>query len=119
MNTMTNDFTYRQISDAVATLDMATISTTAVAESESDRIEQLITIYVGIRPLLASLSNLRLIPVTWRNALNVFIQSLDAVAILRGFKAGRTSRFSHRDGARNGPVPLPAVLHSIGRACYY
>ncbi|HEX9986188.1 MAG TPA: hypothetical protein VGF69_23210 [Thermoanaerobaculia bacterium] len=89
MNTMTNDFSYRQISDAVASLDVATISTTAVVESESDRLEQLLTIYAGIRPLLAALSNLRLIPVTWRNAVIVFIQSLDAVAILRGFKAGK------------------------------
>ncbi|HEX7154995.1 MAG TPA: hypothetical protein VF618_26195 [Thermoanaerobaculia bacterium] len=99
MNTNTNkidvlDFTFEQIGDGVATLNLpefalTALEETATEETETDRIERVLKLYMGIRPLLGSLTRIPLIPPAWRKALTLFIETVDALAIVRGFKAGR------------------------------
>ncbi|HEX7153169.1 MAG TPA: hypothetical protein VF618_16910 [Thermoanaerobaculia bacterium] len=83
-------YNFRQICDGVATLDLVEVTRQgAIEDTQSERIERLLTIYAGIRPLLSTITAVPLFPAAWRNALKAFINGIDALAILRGFKAGR------------------------------
>jgi hypothetical protein len=82
------EVSFNDIVVGVASLDLKPVAT-AAEETENDRIARLLTIYLGIRPLLSALTSLRLIPPPWRKAIGVFMESLDSLAVLRGFKAGK------------------------------
>ena len=63
-------------------------------ESATSRLQRVLKIYRAIRPLLAILGSLPLIPSTWRASLVMFTQALEALTlaapeILAGFKAGK------------------------------
>lgn len=65
-----------------------------LAETQGGRIQRLLKIYRGIKPLLTVVATLPLIPSTWRAALILFNQALEAVAIgapdvEADFKAGK------------------------------
>jgi hypothetical protein len=64
-----------------------------IADTQIGRIEHLLQVYRGLKPLLTVLSALPLILTKWRNALAVFTQALEAVAVgasdLADFKAGK------------------------------
>lgn len=66
---------------------------TPITDTQSGRIEHLLQVYRGLKPLLTVLSALPLIPTKWRNALTVFTQALEAVAVgasdIADFKAGK------------------------------
>ena len=67
---------------------------TLVSETPSGRLQRVLTIYGGIRPLFAVLGKLPLIPATWRASIVVFDQALAALAAVgtevdAGFKAGK------------------------------
>jgi hypothetical protein len=67
---------------------------TLVAETPVARFQKVLKIYRGIRPLLAVLSALPLIPSTWRAAIVMFDQALEALSGVSGeitaqFKAGK------------------------------
>ncbi|HYI08450.1 MAG TPA: hypothetical protein VEK57_05230 [Thermoanaerobaculia bacterium] len=67
---------------------------TLLAETPAARFEKVLKIYRGVRPLLALLAALPLIPSTWRSALLMFTQALEALSGVSGqitaqFKAGR------------------------------
>ncbi|HEX9986239.1 MAG TPA: hypothetical protein VGF69_23470 [Thermoanaerobaculia bacterium] len=82
------EVSFNDIARGIATLDLRRVAT-AAEETENDRIARLLTIYLAIRPLLSALTSLRLIPPPWRKAIGAFMESLDSLAILRGFKAGK------------------------------
>jgi hypothetical protein len=67
---------------------------TLLAESPADRLQRVLKIFRGIKPLLRLLTSLPLLPASWRSALLTFVQALDALAavgpeITARFKAGR------------------------------
>jgi hypothetical protein len=67
---------------------------TLVPESPSSRLQRVLKIFRGMKPLLAVLTSLPLIPATWRAAMAMLVQALDALALVgpeitADFKAGK------------------------------
>ena len=67
---------------------------TLLQETPVGRLQKVIKIYRGIKPLLSVISTLPLIPTTWRAAIVMFNQALEALAIsapdvTADFKAGK------------------------------
>ena len=67
---------------------------TLIQESPSGTLQRVLKIYRGIKPLFAVLSALPLIPSTWRAAIVMFNQALEALAfvapeVTAEFKAGK------------------------------
>jgi hypothetical protein len=67
---------------------------TLVADTPNTRLQKVLKIYRGIKPVLAVLGSLPLIPSTWRAAVVMFTQALDALSSVGGeitaqFKAGK------------------------------
>lgn len=67
---------------------------TLVQESALARLQRVLKIFRGLKPLFAVLGSLPLIPATWRAALAMFVQALDALALVgpdftADFKAGK------------------------------
>lgn len=67
---------------------------TLVQESPTGRLQRVLKIYRGIKPLLTVLASLPLIPSTWRAAIVMFTQALEALAVsavdvFPDFKAGK------------------------------
>jgi hypothetical protein len=78
-----------EIDGHVAALDL---KRTAVATSPpADIYKHLVTIYTGVRPLLAAITALPVWPAKWRAALSALVDALDAVsvAVNPDFKAGK------------------------------
>lgn len=67
---------------------------TLVQETPVGRLQRVLKIYRGIKPLLSVISTLPLIPTTWRAAIVMFNQALEALSGVSGeitaqFKAGK------------------------------
>ena len=67
---------------------------TLVQETPNSRLQRVLKIFRGIRPVLAVVGALPLIPATWRGAITMFVQALDALALVgpeitADFKAGK------------------------------
>lgn len=67
---------------------------TLVQDTPNGRLQKVLKIYRGIKPLFAVLGSLPLIPSTWRAAIVMFTQALDALTAVGGeitaeFKAGK------------------------------
>ncbi len=63
-------------------------------ETPATRLQRVLKIYFGIKPLLAFLAAFPFIPSTWRKALTLLTQALEALAlstpeVTAAFKAGR------------------------------
>jgi hypothetical protein len=91
---------FDQIDQAIASLDMEALNDNSVLPlSQSDRIQRLLKVYYVVRPLLTALSMLPLIPASWRAALVLFIETLEAISVAaegsaaaEWFKAGKDLR---------------------------
>jgi hypothetical protein len=67
---------------------------TLVADTPNSRLQKVLKVYRGIKPVFAVLGALPLIPSTWRAAIVMFTQALDALTAVGGeitaeFKAGK------------------------------
>ena len=67
---------------------------TLIQETPVGRLQRVLKIFRGIKPLFAVLGSLPLIPSTWRAAIVMFTQALDALAVVAPevtaeFKAGK------------------------------
>jgi len=67
---------------------------TLIQETPVGRLQRVLKIFRGIKPLFAVLGSLPLIPSTWRAAIVMFTQALDALALVAPevtaeFKAGK------------------------------
>ena len=67
---------------------------TLVQEAPSARLQRVLKIFRGIKPVLAVVGALPLIPATWRASMAMFVQALDALALVgpdltADFKAGK------------------------------
>ena len=87
--------TYAAINRSVKTIDTATMEMEngLLAGTFAERVQRLVTVYNGVKPLLAVLTTLPLIPQAWRAALGLFNSALEAVAsspeAKPDFKAGK------------------------------
>ena len=84
--------TFHEIDHWVSTIEPHVIEAQAVADSPADRVQKVIAIFRGLRPLLVLIAALQLIPSPWRAAVQLFIAALDALAVdgVPGdFKAGK------------------------------
>jgi flagellar motility protein MotE (MotC chaperone) len=67
---------------------------TLVQDTPNARLQKVLKIYRGIKPVLDILGTLALVPSTWRAAIVMFTQALDALTAVGGeitaqFKAGK------------------------------
>ena len=67
---------------------------TLVQDTPNGRLQKVLKIYRGIKPVFAVIGSLPLIPSTWRAAIVMFTQALDALTAVGGeitaeFKAGK------------------------------
>ncbi|HSY49918.1 MAG TPA: hypothetical protein VLC46_13975 [Thermoanaerobaculia bacterium] len=62
-------------------------SETVAPQTAADRATSMVASYAVVRPILAALAVIPLIPATWRAALSIFITTLDGVT--DSFKAGK------------------------------
>lgn len=67
---------------------------TLVQDTPNGRLQKVLKIYGGVKPVLAVIGSLPLIPSTWRAAMVMFTQALDALSAVGGeitaeFKAGK------------------------------
>jgi hypothetical protein len=86
--------TYEQIDQAIRTLDLHPVQARTILApriTPGDRLQQVLKIYKGIKPLLTAVSMLPVIPETWRAAALLLVQSLDALAAV--VPAGATVEF--------------------------
>ena len=67
---------------------------TLVQDTPNGRLQKVLKIWRGIKPVFAVIGSLPLVPSTWRAAIVVFTQALDALSSIGGditaeFKAGK------------------------------
>jgi len=67
---------------------------TLVQDTPNGRLQKVLKIYRGVKPVFAVIGSLPLIPSTWRAAIVMFTQALDALTAVGGeitaeFKAGK------------------------------
>lgn len=93
--TPANTVSFKHIDKAVKTLDLAAMEqeNSLLPDNLSGRVQKLVKVYSGIRPLLTVVSTLPIIPAAWRAALTIFSQAVEAVVsspeISTDFKAGK------------------------------
>jgi len=84
--------TYAAINRSIKTLDLSAMDeeNSFAGATFVTHLDQLVTIYNGVKPLLAVLTSIPLIPQAWRAAIALFNKSLDAVVTaVPQFKAGK------------------------------
>lgn len=67
---------------------------TLVQDTPNSRLQKVLKIYRGIKPVFAVIGSLPLIPSTWRAAIVMFTQALESLSLVGGditaqFKAGK------------------------------
>jgi len=86
--------TYGTINQSIRSLDFTEFeSLAAIGDTFVSRLQRLTKLYAAVKPLLAVVSTLPLLPQSWRAGLALFLATLDAVAsspeIDPDFKAGK------------------------------
>lgn len=73
--------TYGTINHSIRALDLAALQQqTAIPLTTADHVHRLVQLYFGVKPLLAVIAAIPLLPQPWRAALALFLGTLDAVA---------------------------------------
>ena len=91
----TNAVSFKHIDKAVKTLsiDKMEQENALLPDNLSGRVQKLVKVYSSIKPLLTVVAALPIIPATWRAALAIFTQAVEAVVsapeIAPDFKAGK------------------------------
>jgi hypothetical protein len=83
---------YKAIDRSIKTLDLYAMEEehSAIGGNFVASLDQLVTIYNAVTPLISVLSTIPLIPQAWRSAIALFNKSLAAVvAAVPEFKAGK------------------------------
>lgn len=86
--------TYANINHSIRSLDLDDFSQqAAIADTFKTKLQRLTKLYIALKPLLAAVAALPILPQPWRVALGLFVGTLDAVAsspeIDPDFKAGK------------------------------
>jgi hypothetical protein len=91
----TKGVSFKHIDKAIKTLKLADMEqeNALLGDNLSGRVQKLVKVYSSIKPLLVAVSALPIIPATWRAALVIFTQAVEAVVaspeIAPDFKAGK------------------------------
>jgi hypothetical protein len=91
----TKGVSFKHIDKAVKTLSIDTMEqeNALLPDNLSGRVQKLVKVYSSIKPLLTVVAALPIIPATWRAALAIFTQAVEAVVsspeIDPDFKAGK------------------------------
>jgi hypothetical protein len=91
----TKGVSFKHIDKAVKTLsiDKMEQENALLPDNLSGRVQKLVKVYSSIKPLLTVVAALPIIPATWRAALVIFTQAVEAVVsspeISPDFKAGK------------------------------
>ncbi|HYK01098.1 MAG TPA: hypothetical protein VE974_05035 [Thermoanaerobaculia bacterium] len=99
MSTTTQLFTtptYNEIDRSVRALDIKAISyeNTLLPIAQSDQVKRVLRVYRAVRPLLAAIASLPLLPWAWRSAITLLVETLETLAggdpdSQHDFKAGK------------------------------
>jgi hypothetical protein len=92
MNDLAASKTYAAINRSIKTLDLSAMDEedTVLGATFATHLDQLVTVYNAVKPLIAVLTTIPLIPKAWRAAIALFNKSLDAVVTaVPEFKAGK------------------------------
>jgi hypothetical protein len=74
------EFSFASIDDQVRRLDLADIRCNSLLAVQGSRIQRLVTIYRGVRPLLKAVAVLAILPPYWRAAVELLTGTLDEIA---------------------------------------
>jgi hypothetical protein len=91
----TKAVSFKHIDKAVKTLNIADMEqeNALLPANLVGRAQQLVKVYSSIKPLLTVVASLPIIPATWRAALTIFTQAVEAVVsspeVNPDFKAGK------------------------------
>jgi hypothetical protein len=85
---------YATINNSIRSLDLDEFNgQTAIADTFKTQLQRLAKLYIALKPLLAAVATLPLLPQSWRVVLGLFVGTLDTVASSPGvdpdFKAGK------------------------------
>ena len=83
---------YATINRSIRTLDLSSMDeeNSLAGATFATHLDQLLTVYNAVKPLIAVLTTIPLIPKAWRTAIALFTRSLDAVVTaVPEFKAGK------------------------------
>lgn len=86
------DAVFAQIDERIASLKLKPIDPMTIVHTQASRLQQALTIYRVVRPILSALTAVPLISGSWRSAIQFFIVALDGVnadASSGDFKAGK------------------------------
>jgi hypothetical protein len=93
---------FEAIDAVIATLDPESAGESSVLPlGPNDRLQRVLKVYLVVRPLLTALSLLPLLPGSWRAALALFLETLEALSVAvdggaepdgTTFKAGKDLR---------------------------
>jgi len=87
MSTNQNDMEHQKATQTHAAINSSVDSiggdmeSKVTADTPAGRVQRLVTVYGGIKPLLTTLSTLAIIPPKWRDALRLFMAVLDEFTI--------------------------------------
>ena len=102
----TNAVSFKHIDKAVKTfsIDKMEQENALLPDNLSGRVQKLVKVYSSIKPLLTVVAALPIIPATWRAALAIFTQAVEAVVsspeISPDFKAGKAAVLGEVSDAR-------------------
>jgi hypothetical protein len=95
MTTMTieaADAVFAQIDETIASIKLKPIDPMTIVQTPAGRLRQALSMFRVVRPILAALTTVPLIPNPWRSAIQLFIVALDglnAEVSSADFKAGK------------------------------
>ena len=98
---------YERIDARIRRLDLSAMGArqSVLAGGDDDLLPRLQTVYRAVRPILAIVAELPLLPPHWREALRLFLATLDGIAIAGGLDVDL-------DGA---PAPEPKPDFKAGK----
>ena len=103
-----NELSFESINAHIAGLDLSELTApAAVQTTPGNRVQQLITSYAAVRPILAAVAAIPFIPANWRAVLTAFVVTLDQVTA--SFKAGKDLATSDSGASAEMEPKLPAA----------
>jgi hypothetical protein len=87
---------FKSIDQGVRAFDIMELASNGAEQTTETRTQRVVTVYTAARPIIVALSQVLLIPKTWRALLTVFVATLDQVSAT--FKAGKDLATGPVDG---------------------
>lgn len=95
------EFSFATIDDEVRALDLSEIRCNSLMAVQGSRIQRLVTIYRGVRPLLKAITVLAILPPYWRAAVELLTGTLDEIAASTPFAVTQEVPFTQEQEQEN------------------